>query len=231
MEHAKLCLARLVRLILGPSAIAEKKLEHGTKLVILGIEVDVSDQGFRRTPAPEKVEKWLSEIENALSSKKLAAGAASKLSGKLSWGCTHMFDKIGRAALRPLFDQTTRRDGAMSAELLESLRWWRAILKSGVTQNKRWQEAQGAVVHLFCDASGEPAQLGAVLFIDQKCCFTHMRVPHEILHCFMRRRDKQIMALELLAISLGFCTFENRLRHRKVVVHCDNRGSEVCMHA
>jgi len=44
---------------------------------------------------------------------------------------------------------------------------------------------------------------------------------------FASRSDQQIMGLELLAISLGLCTFEHLLRGRNVVVHCDNTGSEV----
>ena len=37
------------------------------------------------------------------------------------------------------------------------------------------------------------------------------------------------MGLELLAISLGLCTFEALLADRKVVVHCDNTGSEAAV--
>ena len=44
---------------------------------------------------------------------------------------------------------------------------------------------------------------------------------------FRARRDNQIMGLELLAISLGMCSFEHLLTGRAVVVHCDNTGSEV----
>ena len=36
------------------------------------------------------------------------------------------------------------------------------------------------------------------------------------------------MGLELLAVSLGLCTFVGLLRGKKVVVHCDNTGAEVC---
>ena len=48
-----------------------------------------------------------------------------------------------------------------------------------------------------------------------------------IMGQFKQRKDNQIMGLELLAISLGMCTFEWLLVDRKVVVHCDNKGSEV----
>jgi len=36
------------------------------------------------------------------------------------------------------------------------------------------------------------------------------------------------MGLELLAISLGMCTFASLLVGRRVVVHSDNTGSEAC---
>ena len=47
-----------------------------------------------------------------------------------------------------------------------------------------------------------------------------------MLGLFRRRRDKQIMGLELLAISLGLSTFRGMLAHRNVIMYCDNRGAE-----
>ena len=67
---------------------------------------------------------------------------------------------------------------------------------------------------------------GAVLLIDGQCYFTHYAPPEHLVAKFKRRRDNQIMGLELLSISLGFSTFEELLRGRKVVVHSDNTGSE-----
>ena len=60
-----------------------------------------------------------------------------------------------------------------------------------------------------------------------ECFFAHMKPPMEMVQAFRRRRDNQIMALELLSISLGMSTFERKLEGRKVVIHSDNRGSEV----
>ena len=53
-----------------------------------------------------------------------------------------------------------------------------------------------------------------------------MTTPPELLACFKRRRDKQIMGLELLAISLGLHTFDWLLYGQRVVIHCDNKGAE-----
>ena len=130
--------------------------------------------------------------------------------------------------LRPIYDQKTRRDGHMSSELRRALIWWTQILKSKLCERRSWTNAQAAPVHLFCDASGRPAHLGAVLIMDDKCYFTHYVPPAEVVNGFRRRNDNQIMGLELLSISLGLCTFADLIRSRNVVVHSDNTGAEVC---
>jgi hypothetical protein len=155
------------------------------------------------------------------------AGVASKLAGKLAWGGSHLFKKLGRAMLRPIFDQKSKRNGHVSDELLRSLVWWREILQMGISEKRDWQASVDDPVHLFCDAASTPPHLGAVLFIDKKWLWTHMQPPSETLQCFKARKDKQIMGLELLAISLGLATFDGMLTGRRVVVHTDNKGSEV----
>ena len=72
MEHGKNCFARLVRLLLGSSAIAIDKLEHGASLCILGmlallffplslvhdgagVDVHMSRKGFSWKPTESKV--------------------------------------------------------------------------------------------------------------------------------------------------------------------------------
>ena len=47
---------------------------------------------------------------------------------------------------------------------------------------------------------------------------------------FTRRRDAQIMGLELLSITLGLQTFKELLHGSKVVIHSDNTGAEVRSH-
>ena len=82
-------------------------------------------------------------------------------------------------------------------------------------------------MHLFCDARGYPPHLGAVLFVDGVCYWTHMEPSESVLKEFTCRSDNQIMGLELLSISLGMSTFQDKLRDRCVVIHSDNTGSEV----
>ena len=227
MQHALECFVRLVRALLGHSAIAESKLDWGDKVCVLGIDIEMSERGYKCRPSADKVVKWSACIGDALGSGKLLSGDASKLAGRLSWGCSHMFRRFGRAMLRPLFDQRTRRDGAVDCELRRGLVWWQAALKLCVVELRPWKQREGAPVHLFCDASGKPAHLGAVVFVDGWCMWTHFAPPESVLAHFVNRRDNQIMGLELLGVTLGLCTFEKWLRGRSVVVHCDNTGAEV----
>ena len=75
--------------------------------------------------------------------------------------------------------------------------------------------------------SGEPPHIAAVTFDGKSWRFTHMEVPPKVVGSFRRRKDSQIMGLELLAIALSLNTFRDLLMHRSVVVHSDNTGSEV----
>ena len=245
-EHSLECFARLVRLLLGPDAIAETKLEHGVSLVVLGVKIKLSKKGLKCRPAGSKTTGWLQTIDAALESGKLCAGSASKLAGaancdhflcairlsyvyagQLSWGCSCTFRRLGRAMLRPIFDQKSKRNGLIDPELRRALQWWDQILRMKVAERLAWQQADTYEVHMFCDAAGSPAHLAAVLLMDGQTYFTHAEPSQKVMKAFYHRRDNQIMGLELLAISLGLETFKELLSGRRVVIHSDNSGSEV----
>ena len=46
---------------------------------------------------------------------------------------------------------------------------------------------------------------------------------------FKKRRDQQIMSLELLALALGLCTFAAQCGTRRVRVFSDNVGAELSL--
>lgn len=203
-----LCFGRLVRLLLGSDAVACAKLQHGASLSILGVDVSMSAQGLRCCPTADKARNWLSIIDEALRAQSLTPGLASKLAGKLSWGSSVLFRRLGRAAMRPIFDQQTRRDAAMSPELRRALIWWSRVLRLQIVETRPWHGREPRPVHLFCDARGSLPHLGAVLFAEDGVRFTHATPPDAVANCLRRRRDNQIMGLELLGITLGLCTFE-----------------------
>ena len=94
--------ARLVRCCLGQTAVAKDKLECDNPLTILGIRVTLNAEGVTFFPDEKKVEKWTSQIESYLDVKRLTEGESSKLSGALQWGSQKIFNRLGRAMLRPL---------------------------------------------------------------------------------------------------------------------------------
>lgn len=90
-EHAKQCFARLVRCMLGATAIAERKLQHANPLPILGFDVGVGKAGVISQPEGEKKEQWKLQIKTALVRMRLDGGEASSLAGRLSFGAQHLF--------------------------------------------------------------------------------------------------------------------------------------------
>ncbi len=107
MEHGLGCFARLVRILLGAGAVAERKMEFGPWLCILGIDLLLSNAGFQCLPSADKAKRWTEILLEAVAELHLPPGLSSKVAGKLSWGCTQLFHRIGRAMLRPFFDQRT----------------------------------------------------------------------------------------------------------------------------
>ena len=144
------CTARLIRALLGAGSIADKKLAFGCSgLEILGVDMELSQIGFQCRPSQQKVVAWCNQIQEALTAGFLAPGAASKLAGRLSWGAGALFRRLGRAMLRPVFDQKTRRDGKISPELAAALQWWLQVLKSGLAELKEWRAPPQQPLHLF----------------------------------------------------------------------------------
>ena len=215
VAHAKLCFARLVRALLGPSAVADRKLQHGNGIVVLGLEVHMDALVFRCWPDKAKVDKWLRRIEGALKTNKLQPGHASKLSGGLSWTVSNMYRRVGRGLLPPLYAQSRGRSSRMSKQLAICLRWWAEVLPRRALQSRPWAGSDGPTINLFCDARGAPAHIAAVLFIGDRVLYTDMAVPRYALGRLYQRKDQQIMASEMLSIGLGLATFAHAISGRR----------------
>ena len=151
VHQAMSIFAKLVRLMLGESAIAERKLEMGPLLVILGIlvrafvlwlglhafmlcfivKVMPFHWGVRLRIDESRRRKLLATINEALSSGQLHSGAATKLAGKLMWATQFLFHRLGRAMIRAIFARATRSGGSSSItrQLANDLCWWRFILQ------------------------------------------------------------------------------------------------------
>jgi hypothetical protein len=155
-EHAMLCMARLVRVIFGRTAVAERKLEFGPSLVALGIRISPSAQGYSCSLAEDKAAKCIETIEDAFRVGEMHPGVARKLAGRLSWASQFVFHRLGRAMLRPIFARGHSSEICLNGPLQLSLRWWLMILREGIMEKRPWQQPITPPVHLHVDARGVP---------------------------------------------------------------------------
>ena len=160
-EHAMLCFARVVRAVLGKSAIAADKLMFGTSLEVLGVQIKLGRDRFTLNPCEKKMKKCLLVMEEALAEGGvLSPGCASKLAGRMQWGCQYMFRRLGRAMIRPIFAQCHARSGFVGDDLRVALGWWCKVLKFGIIEERFWEYTEAPLAHLFVDAAGKTSRYG-----------------------------------------------------------------------
>ena len=185
-------------------SIADGKNSCSNPLPLLGLTVSVSQGEMAVWPDTGKTEKWLSGIDGALESGRLCCHDAAKLAGRLSLTAQNAFFRLGRAMLRPIFQQQYKplSQGRARPALRMALRWWRQALAHGVGQRRRLEGRQG-VVDIFCDAASTPAKVAAVLVAETGISYTVWTPDEELMGRFLQRKDKQICGLELLGALLG----------------------------
>ena len=155
-EHAMQCMARLVRVILGKSAVAARKLEFGPTLVALGIRITPCASGYRCELDKEKAAKCIATIMEALATGELYPGVARKLAGRLSWASQFVFRRLGRAMLRPIFGRGHSSECLIDGALRQALMWWLMILREGIAEVRPWQPPRDPPLYLHVDARGVP---------------------------------------------------------------------------
>ena len=204
---------------------------HGLCCVKCVCQVQTSRTGISFTVCPEKAAKWLKVILQAIERQHLAAGCAQKLAGRLTWATQHLFRKLGRAMIKPLFAQCSTANGSVGPRLLTALYWWAEILRDAITECKAWVEPKQKSCHLFVDAASTPPRCAAVLIMDGGAWYTDVEPSAAVMESFIERRDKQIMTLEILAIMLAISTFAEKVKDRKVILYSDNTGATLLAHA
>lgn len=112
---------------------------------------------------------------------------------------------MGRAMIRPIFQQIRSWDPSISRELSLALRWWQEVLAMGICEHREWNKNASRPLHLFSDARSTPPRIAAVLLGEGSIQYADMQPDEQTLDCFKRGGDGQIMSLELLSIALGCC--------------------------
>ena len=114
-----------------------------------------------------------------------------------------------------------------------------------ITEVRPWKRERQQPGVMLCDARSVPPRVAAVLIIDGNTFYSDWAPSEKVLASFKRRKDDQIMALELLSIAFGsdplctFCaaysyfllcaglsTFQTTIEGRDLRVYSDNVGAE-----
>lgn len=193
---------------LGASAIADHKLGYGRQLVVLGVEIVIKPSGIACWPSSDKILKWTQRITSALKSGKLCPGDASKLSGALMWATQSMFNRLGRAMLRPIMrqgcgNQCGQSDSKIGKELELALNWWLEVFKCDIKEERAWHHEAQRPIHIYTDARSTPPRVAAVLIKDGHTYYADLEPSPDVLKHFRFGGDNGIMSLELLSIALG----------------------------
>ena len=72
-----LLFARLVRALLGETAVADRKLACGPSLDVLGLHISFTRHEFLAQPMADKIVKWTERIKGILAAGKMSRGQAS----------------------------------------------------------------------------------------------------------------------------------------------------------
>ena len=115
-------------------------------------QVCSGSSGVRFTLNKEKADKWLDQIQLAISEQHLDSGASQKLAGRLAWSTQFLFNRcfvhllhfismlycshlrLGRAMIKPIFAHKLSTSGLVSTRLLVALRWWSWVLQQEISE-------------------------------------------------------------------------------------------------
>jgi hypothetical protein len=198
----------------------------GNPLTILGFSVFASAKFARFVLDDVKRLRWLQDIIRYLDTGKMSAAEAASLAGRLSFASIFLFRRLGRAMLRPLFRQQYHpsRHGVILRPLRTALAWWRTALEECNCEEYLYELPDDGNIDLFCDASGSPGHLAAVLIIGDRAYFCEAPVPQEWADWVIPRNDAQIMAWELLSILYGITAFGDLLAGKTFRIWSDNQA-------
>jgi len=197
----------------------QKKLQLSSSPTILGVTYNL--ELMQLEIKKERREDLLDEIDSVLKSGLLDPRSAGKLKGKLIFGASQLWGKVGRAFLRSISERQYCKFPAsgefkLGRALEESLRQWRKLVDGGPPRPTDVAHERLSDAVIFTDgftpdprSPGRlPDRIGAVLFdrrLNAPRQFTAV-VPDQVKK-FWCERTTQIVPSEMLAPIVALQTF------------------------
>ena len=216
----------------------QKKLQLSTEPTILGVTYNL-DQMQLEIKA-ERREEITQEIEAIVKAGILDPGSAGKLKGKLMFGASQLWGKVGRAFLRVISERQYLRfpigsEFKLDQPLLESLLHWKKLVNEGPPRPIESASAKLVDAVIFTDGFTPdprkkerlPDRVGAVLF--DRRLKRPMQFTSAVSKAVKRRwleRSTQIVPVEMVAAVLALETFADRIRGSDILLLIDSEAVE-----
>ena len=242
-----------ISLVVGAREIAEsvhfwlgakfdqKKLQLSRQPTILGVTYNLEEMQLEIKK--ERREELVQEIDSILEVGLLDPGSAGKLKGKLMFGASQLWGKVGRAFLRVISERQYMRfpqgsEFEVDPPLRESLLHWKRLVTQGPPRpiDKVGSKLVDAVI--FTDGftpdprsfESLPDRVGAVLFdrrIQRPRQFTSI-IPESVKSQWLKR-STQIVPVEMIAAVLALFTFADRVRGSDLLLLIDSEAVEAAL--
>eukprot|EP00913_Durusdinium_trenchii_P016762 g15755.t2 len=241
VESARLA-AECVHTWLG-ARYDQKKLQLSTTPTVLGVTYNLDEMQLEIKP--DRRLDLLSEIQAILDADLLDPGTAGKLKGKLMFGASQLWGKIGRAFLRVISERQYMRIPLKSSfgldpALREALVQWKDLVDAGPPRTIDQQVSKKADVIIFTDGftpdprdksqSRLPDRVGAVMF-DRRLLrpkqFSEV-IPKSVSEKWLQRTT-QIIPIEMMAPVLALSSFADRLVNSDVILLIDSEAVEAAL--
>ena len=216
----------------------QKKLQLSDSPTILGVTYNLVKMQLEIKQ--ERQTELTEEISSILTSGLLDPGSAGKLKGKLMFGASQLWGKVGRAFLRSISERQyckfpASSEFVLSDALKESLLQWKKLVESGPPRPIDVACSRPADVVIFTDgftadprdAQKLPDRIGAVMFdrrLRKPVQFTS-RVPSSVRSRWLDRTT-QIVPIEMVAPIVALETFKDRVRNADVILLIDSEAVE-----
>ena len=219
----------------------QKKLQLSRQPVILGVTYDLESMVL--LIKEDRKKELVEEIDSILASRLLDPGLAGKLKGKLMFGASQLWGKVGRAFLRVISERQYARHApeegfALDDQLVVALQHWRELVRSGPPRPIELRRDRSADVVIFTDGftpdprttDKSPDRVGAVLFdrrLTRPLQFSEV-IPKSVQKEWLSRKT-QIVPVEMIAPILSLKTFSDRLQNVDVILLIDSEAVEASL--
>ncbi|CAE7374222.1 unnamed protein product, partial [Symbiodinium necroappetens] len=232
--------AEIVHFILG-ALFDEKKLQLSVAPVILGVTFNLEELVLEIKE--QRKQELRDTIDSVLESGTLDPGLAGKLKGKLMFGASQLWGKVGRAFFRPLSERQYMKDlhgdrMDLNPAIVRSLKYWRRLIQFGPPREISLRSEKPSDVVIFTDGftpdqrkhEAGPDRIGAVMFDRRAQAPKQLAevIPRVISEKWIPRKT-QIVPIEMIAPILEIETFRDHLRNKDVLLLIDSEAVEAAL--